>query len=109
MRDLRRSDGAHELEPVQVCSDPIEEALATAKESWRDAELHFVDKAGVEVLLGGLGAARQRHILVTRSRTRLVERGLDAIGDERERGVSERERLARVMREHEHRVMEWRI
>ncbi len=50
------------------------------------------------------------YVLAAGGPPRLFERRLDAVGDEREgRSAFERERLARVMREHEHRVMERRV
>ena len=62
---------------------------------------------------GTVGQSR-RHLRVRRPSScrssRLLERRLDSVGDERERRVAlEHERLARMMGKHEHRVVERRI
>jgi hypothetical protein len=73
-------------------------------------QLDRVQQPGVEVLPAHLGAAAHVHVSVSRGRSRLLERGLDPVGDEREAGsVLEADRLARVVGEHEDRMLERRL
>jgi hypothetical protein len=83
---------------------PSNRPLARAEQHRRHVQLHLVDQTGVQVLLRGLCTARQRDVLLPRRAARLLERTLDPVGHEGERRAALRhQRLARVMRQHEHR------
>src|SRR5688500_18076068 len=106
MWHLWSRNGSRQLEPVQVVAEAVEQPPTTAEENRNKSDIRLVDEVGLEVLLRGLGAARERYVLVSRCGLRLRERRLDAGGDEREgRSSLECERLARVMCEHEHGMM----
>jgi len=61
-------------------------------------------------LLEDLGPATERHVLAIGCLACLLESRLDAVGDEKEcRASLHGQRLARVMCEHENRVVEWRV
>ncbi len=74
-------------------SSSVEEAGAAAEEDGRDVDLHLVEKARRQVLLGDVGAARDLDVLAARGVARSLERRLDAVGDELEAGLAELERL----------------
>src|SRR5260221_3706698 len=107
MRDVWCGDRPNELEPVQVVSDTSKQALAAAQECRHHSDLDLVHEAGRQVLRRRPGAAREGYIPPSGGSSRLIERCLDALGDERERGPTlEREWRASVLREHEHRMVE---
>ena len=85
MYDVRRADGTHEREAVQVVAPIVEQSLATAEQRRGKADLHLVDEAGREVLPRNLCATGKRDIAAGRCVTRLLERRFDAVGNERER------------------------
>src|SRR5262245_6213219 len=106
---IRRGHGPHELEPMQI-ADAIEQPLTTAEERRHDADFHLVHETGREKLVCGIRTASERYVFAAGGSPCLFERRLDAAGDEREdRTAFKLERLACVMREHEHRVMERRV
>src|SRR5690606_622636 len=106
----RGGHGAHELQSVQVVSHSIEQPFAVAEERRRKMDLHLVYQSCREVLPGSLRAARESDVLAAGSAPRQLQGSLEPFRDEGEgRAAFELERLARVMREHEHRVMERRI
>jgi len=110
VRHVWCGDRAHQLEPAQIVADAIEEPLTPAEECRRKVDLHLVHEPRPEILLGDVRSPGERYVFSTGGSSRLLERCLDAIGDEGEgRSAIERERLAWVMREHEHRVVEWRV
>jgi hypothetical protein len=73
-------------------------------------KLHFIDQAGLQVLLRSARAARQRYVLPARRAPGLIQRTLDPVGHEHKaRAALHDQGVARVMRQHEHRVMKRRI
>src|SRR5439155_17120070 len=110
MRHLWRGDRPHELEPMQIIPDPIEQPLPAAEERRHEVDLHLVHEAGRQILLGGIRSAGERYDITVGRPPRLFERRLDALGDEREgRSAFELDWFARVMGEHEHGMMERRV
>ena len=57
VRDARALDGAGDTEVARAVELAIEEAVAAAQEDGRDVDLHLVEEAGRQVLLGDVGAA----------------------------------------------------
>ena len=72
-------------------------------------DLELVEEPGAEVLLDDVRAARDLHVLVAGSGAGLLERGLDAVGDEREGRPLQLERFARMVREDEDGMAERRL
>src|SRR5262245_22872077 len=62
VRGVRRSRGAHRLEPEPARVDRVEEPDAVAEQHGRDVELHLVDQPGVQKLLPGVRAARDQDV-----------------------------------------------
>ena len=68
--------------------------------------MQVVDQSGAQVLAHGRGAAAEADVLRAGSGARLLERRLDAVGHEVERGAAlHLDGLVRVVGEHEHRVV----
>jgi hypothetical protein len=110
MGDVGRRDHPLRFQRDRVERDAVEEADAAAEEDRHDVHLHDIEQTGPQVLLSRLAAAGDEDVLVTRGRARLLERRLDALGDEDEVGSAlHRLGLARVMREHEDRAAERRL
>ena len=95
-------------EPARLGSEEVlEQPDAVAEEHGDEVDLKLVEQPGLEVLLGDARAAADRDVLVARGRLGLLERGLDAVGDEGEgRSSLLGHRLAGVVGEDEHRVVE---
>ena len=72
-------------------------------------DLEVVDQARLQVLLGGARPAGDRDVLAAGCRLRLLERRLDAVGDERERRLALDQRLARMVGEDEDGLVEGRL
>lgn len=109
MRHIRRRNRPHEVETSEV-SDAFEQSLAAAEKDRHQVNLHLVDQTGAQVLPGGARPARERHIRSARDLSRQLERRRDALGYKPEgRSALERERWARVVCEHEYRVVKRRI
>src|SRR5881396_1087201 len=89
--------------------DPCKQRLATAEQDRRDRDVHFVDKPRLEILSYRGGAAADLDIAVARGFPGATERFLTSAGDEMKDGPAfHRDRLARVVRQHEHRhVIRW--
>ena len=82
-------------------ADAVEQPLARAEHDRDDVQVQLVEQAGGEVLVDRARAAGDRDVLVAGGRARLLERGLDPVGDEVERRAAlHLERLARVVGEH---------
>src|SRR5204863_5671258 len=109
VHNLWRSDGPYQLQAAEIVVNAVEQALAAAKQNWSEADHHFVEEPGGEVLLCCSSATSQRNVLAARRPACLVERRLDAVGDERESvSALERQRRARVVCEDENRmVIRW--
>ena len=82
MRHTRPGNRADRLKLHVAVIDIVEEARATTEENRNDVNLQFVDEAGGEILLRDVGSAAERHILAIRCAPRLLERRLDAVGDD---------------------------
>jgi hypothetical protein len=109
MGDGGRLDHPRRLE-LDRPLETVEEADAVAQEHRNDVQLKLVEQPRPQVLLGDARAARERDVLVAGGRPGLVERGLDALRDERERRASLLDlRLAGVMSEDEDRNAERRL
>src|SRR5215216_91341 len=86
--------------------DAVEDPLAGPEQDWGDVERELVHDPGDERLPNGGGAARDVYAVVAGRLTRLCVGGVEAVGDEVEgRPALHLDRLAGVMREHEHRCM----
>src|SRR5579859_5705192 len=95
---------------MRAAVETVEEPLAAAEQDRHDYKVHFVDQAGAEVLLNGGRAAAEPHVPAVRGSVCLLQRGLDAIGYEMERRAAlHRDRGARIVGEHEDRVMVRRV
>src|SRR6266542_4097988 len=95
--------GGSRREELQVQSGhTIEEAFSGTERYRCDVGAQFVDESDSKVLVDRCRAAGDRDVAVAGGRTRLRERGLDAVGDEGEGGAARhRQWLARVVGEHE--------
>ena len=83
---------------IEVAKD----AFAAADEDWRGDEVHLVDEAGAKILLDGGGASAEANIFAVGGGDGLLERAMNAVGDEVEGGASfHGERRAGVMGEDE--------
>src|SRR5690606_23394407 len=104
---IRGGDGADELETVQVVANAFEEPLSAAEQDGHEADLHFADQAGCQVLACDPGSSGQGDVFAVGGQPRLLERGLDSVGDEvKGRSSFHLERFTSVMCDHEHRMME---
>src|SRR4051812_29736077 len=89
-------------ERVEV--EVLPEILARPHENRALGQMKLVDQPRLEILPNRGDASAQTHVLAAGCLLRLLERGLDAVGDEVEHGAAlHLEGLARVMRQHEHR------
>ncbi len=88
----------------------VEEPLPATEEDGHDVDGELVDESGAQVLLRRRGAAADRDVLAVRRGDGLLERALDAVGDEVEgRPALHLERRALVVGEDEHRCVERRV
>jgi hypothetical protein len=110
MDNAWRGDRSYELEAVQAVTDAFEKSLSAAEQRRSEIDRHLIDEIRGEILLRRTRSAGERYVFAACSPARLFERRLDARRDEREgRSALELERLAFVMRQHEHGMMIWRI
>src|SRR4030095_15970585 len=110
MRQTGPRDRADRLELYVTNIEIVEKAPATAEQKRNDVNFKLIDETCGEILLGNVGSADERHIFTICCAPGLLERRLDAIGDEKEcRASLHRQWFARVMGEHEHGLMVWRI
>src|SRR5437879_3574962 len=88
---------------------PSEERLTTAEQDRRDRDVHFVDEPRLEILTHRGRPAADLDIALARGPPGATERFLNSAGDEMKDGPAlHRDRLARVVRQHEHRyVIRW--
>ena len=70
---------------MQITPDAIEQPLATAEKRRDEIDFHLVYEAGREILLRSTRTACERYIPASGSSPRLLERRLDAVGDESKR------------------------
>lgn len=88
----------------------VEESFAGVESDRCDVGAKLVDVAGGEVLVDRRCPSGDSDVAITRGVLRLLEGGIDAVGDECEgRASLHRQRLARMVREHEHRSVVGRV
>ena len=66
--------------------DAVEKAFTCAEGERCDVGAQLIDEAGGQVLVDRGGAAGDGHVAISRRRARLLQSGVDAVGDEREGG-----------------------
>src|SRR4029453_10896615 len=87
-----------------------EEAAPAAEEHRRHVDVELVEEAGLQVLLHDRRAAAEQDVPVSGGCTRLLERALDPVGDQRERRPALLDdRFALMVSEHEDRHVERRV
>src|SRR5439155_7130283 len=69
-----------------LIAEVLEQPHSVAQEHGDEVDLQFVEEAGLQVLLSDMRAAGHPDVLLAGCRFGLLERGLDAVGDEGERG-----------------------
>src|SRR6266576_1390013 len=90
--------------------DPRKEMLATAEQDRRNRDVHLVDEPRLEILAHRGDASADLDIEVARGLPGAPERFLNSAGDEMKDGPAfHRDRLARVVGQHEHRRVIGRI
>ena len=110
MGDAWPLDGLHLLESHTGVPEVVEEARTAAEEHRDDVQLELVQQSRGQVLPGDMAAAPQHDVLAAGGLLGLLERGLDSVGDEVERGPSRHlHRITRVMGEDEHGVVVGRV
>jgi hypothetical protein len=91
-------------------ADTLKQPLTASEKRRHKVDLHLIYKPGDEILLCSSCSAAEGDILTTGCPARLFQSRLDALGDKCERrSAFEFKRLAWMVREDEHRVMEGRI
>src|SRR5258705_7873308 len=89
--------------------DPRKQRLTTAEQDRRDRDMYLVDEPRLEILAHRGGAAADLDIAVARGLPGATERFLNSAGDEMKDGPAfHRNRIVRVVRQHEHRYVIWR-
>lgn len=58
---------AHELQVMQIIPNVLEHPFAAAEQRRHEMDLHLIDEARREILLGGLGAAREGDVFAASS------------------------------------------
>jgi hypothetical protein len=87
MRDAGGLDCANLRELYPPRAHVGEEASTIAEQQWNDMELELVQQSRGKVLRGNLRATPEHDVLTAGGIPRLLERGLDAVGDEVVRGL----------------------
>jgi hypothetical protein len=108
VRDAGRFDHPDLLQ-LEVGADALEQARAPTEQERHDVQLRLVDVPGRQVLVDDVGAAPDQDVLLAGGGAGLLERRLDPVGDEGERGVGERQGLALVVGQDEHGHVERRV
>src|ERR1700754_3766774 len=109
MGDTGRLDGPDLLES-HIRVEVVEEARTATEQHRNDVQLELVQQSRCQVLLSDVAAAPQHDVLAAGGLLCLLERGLDSVGDEVERGPSlHLHRITRVMGEDEHGVVVGRV
>ena len=82
--------GLDHFGPLELdrAAELLEQPGSAVQDRRRDVQEQLVDQPRPQRLLDDAGAAHDVHQLVPGGGARLLDRGLDAIGDEREGGVS---------------------
>jgi hypothetical protein len=108
--DRRGVDDANALVASLLPARVVEETCAIAQKHGHDVDIHLVNQAGLQVLLGQGGAAAQGDVFAPPRVLGPLKRCLDALGDEVEgRAALHFERIAGVMRKDEDGHVEGRI
>ena len=81
-----RADELHAFVASWAAVEVVEEPLAAAKKDGHDRQMHFVDKASAEILLDGASAAADPDVTSIGGLHRSLERRLDTVVNEVERG-----------------------
>src|SRR5215469_1903932 len=77
--------------------------LSRTKQNGRNCEMHLVDETRLEILPDCRRSASEPHVFAVRSVCRTPEGGVNAIGNEVERGAAiHGDWIARVAGKHEH-------
>jgi hypothetical protein len=88
----------------------VEQPLTAAEKGGHDRQVQLIDQAGPEVLLDRGGPASEPDVVAVGGLERSLERRIDAVVDEVERGSAlHRDGRTGVVGEHEHRVVEGRV
>src|SRR3954464_10770090 len=104
MRGPLARHGLVALVAERVEIETLPQVLARADQHRTLDDVRFVDQARLEKLAHGGHTAADAHALAAGRALRLLERRVDAVGDEMERrAAAHLEGLARVVREHEDR------
>src|ERR671912_986841 len=102
----RRLDGADLLQLHLGVLEVVEEARTVAEQDRNDVELEHVQQSRRQILPGDVAAAPEPDVLAAGGLPCLIERGLDSVGDEVERGPSlHLHGITRVMGDDEHGVV----
>src|SRR5262247_485174 len=84
----------------------LEEVLALPEHDGPDSEMHVVDQPRLQMLPDGRDAPSDTDITVARCRLRLLQRGVNPVGDEPELSAARhRHRRPGMVGEHKHRHM----
>ena len=82
--------------------DTVQQMFPGPEQDGRDRQVQLVDQGGAQILPNGGHAAAQPDVAAARRVPRLLQRGVNAVGDEPElRAALHRERRSRVMGQHE--------
>src|SRR3954470_21553923 len=88
----------------------LEHRLAPSEQDRRKREVQFIDQAGLHVLANGRDATSDLDVTRSRGVARALERGVDPVRDEVERGAAlQYDRLAGMVRQNERRSVIGRI
>ena len=96
VRDPGSVDDPGEFEFDVVGAQMVEESPALAEQDGDDVDLHLVEQAGAQTVLGGIGAV-QHHVAITRRGLGLGDGRFDAVGHVRDRRRAGRWVLGRLM------------
>src|SRR5581483_633670 len=107
MRSLTGGGMLYALIPERDQVDPRQEMFARAEKHRRNGKMHLVDQTFLQILPDGLHASTDPDIFIVGCRFCLLERGMDPVGNEMERGAAfHLYGRASVVRQHEHVAME---
>src|SRR5256885_1548743 len=102
VRHARRLEHLGPLEPGDRRPDAVEEPGSAAQQHRGQVEQEVVDQAGVDRLVDRVRSACDQDILLGRGGARILDRALEALGDEGEGGpFLHHEWLTRMVGEHE--------
>src|SRR5919201_6809966 len=88
VRDAGGLDGTDLLKLHLCVPEVVEEASTVAEQHWNNVELKLGQQSRRQVLLSNVAAAPKTDVFAASGLPCLFERGLDAVGDEVERGPS---------------------